>query len=100
MSKTSSKRVNNFIKKATWTFAKTYAKTTPHEYCIKDKLPKSLEEEFDWFASHIKENGYIEYFFRTPFTYLNVDGYKYWAMGEKGKLPNIINRTDIRNRYS
>lgn len=92
-------RITMFISSVTWTFAKTYAETSPHEYLILHKCPEEFKEDWLWFVQHIKENGYIEYYFKTPFTYLNVGEHKYWAMGYPGKPMTIINRADKTKTY-
>jgi len=33
-----SKNLRNFVDESTWIFAKTYAKTWPHEYVVRDKV--------------------------------------------------------------
>ena len=66
------------IKKAKWIFAKTYAKTAPHEYIIKDKNPWL----FNAIANLIDTKGYLRDFTLFGHTetnkYFDIDGYKYW----------------------
>jgi len=45
-------RLRAFIKANTWIFAKTYAKTAPHEYTVKN--PKDTKE-FNFFVKKIRE---------------------------------------------
>lgn len=83
-------RARKFITGNAWTFAKTYAKTAPHEYVVKDKLAnEELKREFEWFAIFIHDHGYQEEFWGKVYTYLDIDDKKYWTEEE------IINRADL-----
>jgi hypothetical protein len=77
------------LSRTPFTFAKTYAKTTPHEYVLQEKYPK-LHAVIE---ALVKNYGYPERFFKRVFRYYNIDDKKYWVMG------NICNRTDIGNVY-
>ena len=79
-----------FINSQTWTFAKTYAKTWPHEYIVMEKVDKEL---FLKLAEFIDENGYDEYFYEKKQRYFDFDGYSYWHMD------NIINRCVVDDTY-
>jgi GTPase Era involved in 16S rRNA processing len=37
-----SKELKDFIEKSTWTYAKTYATTWPHEYIVQEKVDDQL----------------------------------------------------------
>lgn len=78
-----SNEIKSFIKSVSWTFAKTYAKTWPHEYIVQEKVDNSL---FIAFARHIDTFGHDEYFYHKKITYFDHDGHVYWHM------ENIINR--------
>ena len=86
-------KIKQFIDSVDWIFAKTYAKTAPHEYIVREKLGMEQRELFDAFALYIKENGYTKYFYKKPFTYCNIVDKKYWHM------ENIINRDDRDAEY-
>ena len=66
------------IKKADWIFAKTFAKTAPHEYIIKEKNPWL----FNAIANLIDNKGYSHEFTLSGHTetnkYFEIDGYRYW----------------------
>ena len=47
--------LKQFIADSTWIFAKTYAKTWPHEYIVQEKVDNELFLELGGF---IDENGY------------------------------------------
>ncbi len=36
------RRIRNFVAPQDWIFAKTYAKTWPHEYIVRDRVDESL----------------------------------------------------------
>ena len=48
-------RLVQFIEDTPWTFAKTYAKTWPHEYIVREKVDLHLFIEL---AEHIDKHGY------------------------------------------
>ena len=77
------------IEKQYWKFAKTYAKTTPHEYMLKEWNP----ELFKVICDLIDASGYEEKFYRETFKYYNIGELKYWCCS------NVLNRCPIENRY-
>ncbi len=89
-------KIEKFIDSANWIFAKTYAKTAPHEYAVRDKNP-SLEDEFVYFVKFIREHGYNEKFWNKLHIYYDVGDYKYWTMGNPIDETTIINRALIKN---
>ena len=95
MSQESLVRARAFIAKHPWKFAKTYAKTAPHEYLVLDRIPKEDHAEFMWFVGQIWQFGRKERFWRTFVTYLRIDGKKYWTMDKTIEDTDLINRADI-----
>lgn len=79
-----------FIKDSNWIFAKTYAKTWPHEYIVQEKVDGEL---FLKLADHIDKYGYQSKFYQYTMTYFDFDGYTYWHM------ENIINRCVEEDTY-
>jgi hypothetical protein len=79
-----------FIKDSQWVFAKTYAKTWPHEYIVQDRVDKA---RFLVLAEHIDTHGYGSFFYQTKQVYYDHEGYTYWHMGD------IINRCPIADTY-
>ncbi|MEK9155950.1 MAG: hypothetical protein AAB360_01445 [Patescibacteria group bacterium] len=73
-----------FIDSVKWTFTKTMPEI-PHEYIVTDRYPKKTEE-VKAFIAEIEKNGYTKSFYSKEYKYLEIDGYKYWVIG------NIINR--------
>jgi len=84
-------KIEKFIESADWVFAKTYAKTAPHEYAVREKNP-SLEDEFVYFVKFIRKHGYKEMFWNKAYTCYDVGEWKYWTMGNPIDETTIINR--------
>ena len=73
-----------FIAKARWRYAKTMPKF-PHQYTMKEwgsGSGPSWNEEFQTFLHYLWHYGEFrkEYFWKR--TYLDIDGYYYWTMGD------------------
>jgi len=88
--------LKNFIKESNWIFAKTYAKTWPHEYIVRDKVDKGL---FIKMVEHIRANGYVGKFYKMDITYFDEDGMVYWTMGAPIDDTTIINRCAKEQSY-
>jgi len=88
-----------WISKQSWIFAKTYAKTAPHEYIVKGELSSEDQEIFVDFVIYIRENGYTKKFYSKEFSYYDIDGEKYWTMGAPLEETIILNRDDVGNDY-
>ncbi len=82
--------IKEFIGKERWTFAKTYAKTWPHEYIVQEKVDNDLYLKL---ANFIDKYGYEDFFYSTAQTYYDFEGFTYWHM------ENIINRCIIPDTY-
>ena len=83
-------KLKQFIKDQTWTFAKTYADTWPHEYIVQKNVDNELFLEL---ADHIDTYGYEDFFYKMKQIYFEYDGNTYWHMD------NIINRCDSNETY-
>lgn len=81
--------IETFLQEQTWTFAKSMPKI-PHEYIVRIKVGN--DELFSAAVKYIRENGVTEYFYKTPYIYLYLNGYKYWTMGLSPQETTIINR--------
>ena len=84
------KELKDFIKQQEWIFAKTYAKTWPHEYIVQERVDNDLYLKL---ANHIGSFGYEDYFYKTKQIYFEYNGFTYWHM------ENIINRCISENTY-
>jgi len=91
-------RARAYVAAVSWTWAKTYAKTFPHWYTVRSRMPE-LDSEFCWFAQFIRDFGMPAKFFRNTHIYLELDGWKYWTMGNPitKTSTRIINREEIKN---
>ncbi len=91
------KQIREFIEKyrSKWRWAKTYEKFAPHEYL----LLKDVEEKDRWFfpafAKYILRNRYKKKFYSKTYTYIDIDGYKYWTMDYPLEKTDLINREKL-----
>jgi hypothetical protein len=88
--------LKSFIEKSSWIFAKTYAKTWPHEYIVRDQVDEAL---FIALVEHIRANGYVGKFYKMDITYFDEDGMVYWTMGDPIETTTIINRCTKEQSY-
>jgi hypothetical protein len=70
--------LREFVQTSLWTFARTMP-ATPHEYTLRAKAPD--EKLFERVVLYIRQVGYKANYGSTTYTYLDIDGWKYWAMG-------------------
>jgi len=82
--------LKKFIEKQKWIFAKTYAKTWPHEYIVQQKVDN---EKYLNLAAYIDAQGYESNFYNTKQIYFDYNGFTYWHM------ENIINRCVYKDTY-
>lgn len=88
--------LRDFVGREKWTFAKTYAKTWPHEYVVRDRVDEAL---FVRLVEHIRAHGYLGRFYRMKITYFDEDGLTYWTMGAPVDEETVINRCPKENTY-
>lgn len=84
--------VGDFMRETKWTFAKTYAKTWPHEWIVKDRCDVEL---FERAAAHIIEHGFDGEFFKNRQRYYEEDGIVYWVCANGDYIRDetaVINR--------
>ncbi len=81
--------IKAFIARERWTFAKSMP-TNPHEYVVRKQV--AVEADFVRFALHIREHGYRMKFKGWLYTCFDVDGFRYWTMGNPIEITTIINR--------
>ncbi len=80
-----------FVARAPWRFAETMP-DIPHEYTVRGQTP---DEEFNAFVLLIRRDGYKRRFGNSTYTYLNIDGHRYWTMGAPLEATTIINRAPL-----
>ncbi len=85
-----------FIVGSSWVFAKTYAKTWPHEYIVRDQADEGL---FTGLVDFIRKHGDLERFYDSKFIYFHGPDHVYWTMGEPIEETTIINRCDEDQTY-
>ncbi|MDB5227008.1 MAG: hypothetical protein JWN78_1201 [Bacteroidota bacterium] len=85
----------DFISNAPWTFAKTMPEW-PHEYVVRSKVDDALFAET---VLHIREHGYLGYFYKIPMIYFDDDGLVYWTMGNPIEETTILNRCKKEDTY-
>lgn len=83
-----------FIRRAPWRFAETMPHV-PHEYTVRGQ---TLDADFELFVRHVREHGYRASFGGRVYTYLEIDGWKYWTMGAPPAETTIINRAKVEAR--
>ncbi|NLH77855.1 MAG: hypothetical protein GX465_12535 [Acidobacteria bacterium] len=89
------KELREFVSEFKWTFAKTYAKTAPHEYIVLDKVGIEHKAEFAAVARFIREAGFEAYYYRRKGYYFILDDNYYWTMDEKIEDTDLINRARL-----
>lgn len=77
-----------------WKFASTYAKTAPHECCIKKWLVDEDKLLYERFVATMKANSVVGYFYGHKNDYLILGKHYYWYMPLPDNLAvDLINRT-------
>jgi hypothetical protein len=75
------------------------AKSGPsHEHTIRDWRPEA-DVDFERAAAGIREFGYSQLFHRNSYRYFDLDGLKYWSMGDSLAETTVLNLDPIVNRY-
>jgi hypothetical protein len=88
--------VRQFAGSTTWTFAKTYAKTWPHEYVVRTPRNAAMLVAL---ARHIFEHGVDGRFFSQVRKYHHEDGKVYWSMDSTPEATGLLNRCDENRTY-
>ena len=88
----------NYAESHYWKFASTYAKTAPHEYCIKSWLVEEDKLLFERFVATMRANSVVGYFYGHKNYYLILGDHYYWFMPLPENLAaDLINRTTTDN---
>lgn len=77
-----------WIDRTTWTFAKTYAETAPHEYAALSKANSTLLDLYRA-TMFIMRNGFVQMYYQTPFFAYVVGNRRYWTYMSY----DLVNRT-------
>ena len=78
----------DWISRTTWTFAKTYADTSPHEYAVLGKPNTELADLYQA-TMFILRNGFVLMYYTTPFMVYEIDNRRYWSYISYG----LVNRS-------
>ncbi len=89
------RKLKEFAEKYPWTFSKTYARTAPHEYVVRENVAD--DESFDEIVMLIREKGFKCNFWKAEHIYLELDGKYYWTMGSPLEETIIINRCESKD---
>lgn len=88
--------VRQFVESTTWTFAKTYAATWPHEYVVENPENAAMILAL---ARHIFEHGTDGRFYSQIRKYHHEGGKVYWSMDDSAEDTDLINRCDEVQTY-
>lgn len=88
--------IRAFVESASWTFAKTYAATWPHEYVV--RKPENAQMILA-LARHIFEHGVDGRFYSQIRKYHHEGGKAYWSMDDTPEETTLINRCDESQTY-
>ena len=80
----------SIVEKYDWIFAKTYAKTAPHEYALSKN--NGEDKELERLAEIIEKYGETEYFYGHKGKYFYIDNLKYWGSKPEHKGVWNLNR--------
>ena len=89
-------KIKIFIENSNWIFAKTYAKTWPHEYIVRDQINEDI---FLQLVEQIQNHGYQGKFYHKNITYFDYLNKVYWTMGAPINETIIINRCRKEDSY-
>ncbi len=87
---------STFAESQKWKFAKTYAKTAPHEYLVKKWLSENNRLLFERLVQTIKKDAVVGYFHGHENHYLILGDHYYWFMEDyypDNLAVDLINRT-------
>lgn len=90
-------KIRKLISNLSWTFAKTYADKSPHEYAIIKPGDEHRDEVVE-FMKYIFDHGELRPYFGHPFMVYKIDGRIYWSIEgtDKDKITDedyILNRS-------
>jgi hypothetical protein len=86
----------NFVEKRAWRDAKTYRKTAPHEYVVRDwETDEQGSRNFDRFIILTRRFGFADLYYDVRHIYWVIDDFKYWTMGWPVEETTVINRARV-----
>lgn len=81
--------LKQFVESSDWTFARTYARTWPHEYIVRNHDNAALILRL---ARHILHHGVDGRFYSQLRPYHHEDGMVYWVMDSNAEDVTVVNR--------
>ena len=87
-------KFKEFVERHKWTFAKSYAHKSPHEYIVLGRV-NATKDEFVWAAKFIREYGFWVYYWKKPWKVYHLDGHMYWTMDQDVNDTGLINRNSL-----
>jgi len=87
-------KIVKFLNQQNWIFAKTYAKTSPHWYIVKNDGNSQMIDEI---SELIKKEGYNELYQGFTYRCLKIESHKYWITYNnfEDMIPEILNRVPL-----
>ena len=89
--------VRTFVDSTTWTFARTYAATWPHEYIVQTPHNAAMILAL---ARHIFEHGHEGRLYSQNHKYYHEGGKVYWSMDDTPETTTLVNRCDEMQTYA
>lgn len=90
-------RLREFIARCEWRWARTMV-DIPHEYIYRGRCALT-DDEYYYFLKAQVYCGEKEWYGRKLNSYLYIDGYKYWTMGDYIPENNTMNRQKVFNEF-
>jgi hypothetical protein len=88
--------VRRFVESTSWTIAKTYAATWPHEYVVRSPENAAMLTAL---ARHVFQHGTDGRFYSQVRKYHHEGGKVYWSMDRTPEATTLINRCDETQTY-
>jgi hypothetical protein len=88
--------VRRFVESTSWTFAKTYAATWPHEYVVMNGENAAMVGAL---ARHIFEHGVEGRFYAQVRKYHHEGGKVFWSMDDTPEATTLLNRCGEDQTY-
>ena len=89
-------QARDFVRLNKWVFAASMPKC-PHEYLLAWR--STDKEVFMRFVMTIRRMGYDQKYYNKPMRYLDLDGWKYWTMGEFTETTFVLNRALLEKSH-
>lgn len=88
--------LSNYFDTREWKFARTYAKTSPHSYILRENCDP---DDFERAIKLIRKYGVPENFYSKIYIYFYLGNQKYWTMGDPIPETTLINRANANTFY-